>query len=975
MVDWLIVWGAAEAVGILVKPILEDLAKDSAKDYAKDFFKDCLKKVIRLPEKDVQKEAYGKALKEFLELVEQELENAGFQKVQIKQYIQPVQQFVNKEQVAAILGQAFESECRILDTKVLAQSWQTLNLPNLPPDFDWDLVCKLYIRKVKAIVQKSDALRPIFAAESQAAAAESLQELAGIAPEFDLGRYAEGLREQYGNLKLESLDTTGVYYNELKLWKIFVPQNVRECQEFLPQVYEIPKEHLRRLRERGELDEAAIAQVEMERYRQMYVEQPICPILEVVGDPKVPVGAFRETPLPPTVILGDPGSGKSTLLQYLALVWAERPVSQLPLYPIPLLVELRTYARDKQEKKCHDILSFIHSGNITCRLNQQQLHEKLKAGDAIALFDGIDEVFDPQLREGVVTDIHRFTNDYPHVRAIATSRWLGYKAQRLRDAGFRHFMLQDLEPEQIEDFIQRWHDLTFQEGLDKTRKRERLQKAIQDSKAIRELAGNPLLLTMMAILNRNQELPRDRSELYNQASRVLLHQWDVERNLIEQRLDPLTIDYRDKQAMLRKVAYHMQSSEKGLTGNIISAADLEKILTDYLKVLEVEQPRTVARLMINQLRTRNFILCYLGADSYAFVHRTFLEYFCAWEFVWQFKETQTLTIDQLTNEVFANHWQDETWHEVLYLICGMVETNISESILKYLLEQDDQPTEITSLIVISNCLSNVRNQSSIKHIIVSVVERLKNAIHEIDASEQRDKTGYNKLLKPLSEISQKDLSFLNFLKEHIQSRRTSFCPDLAIKLIIENFKNEPTVLEWIKSCLNSEHMSTRTSAIQGLLLGWHEDPEAIVHLKSYLENTNNDWWEKYVSIQLFPQFFKESPDTLIILKKYATFEEERYGWRLRSAAIKELKKYQKVDSDIFALFVDRALNDSFERQDNELGDNPRQVALEAIVEDYSDNPQTLTILYDRATNDPDEKVREFARQQLVKLEQSQTSGT
>lgn len=82
---------------------------------------------------------------------------------------------------------------------------------------------------------------------------------------FNLGRYAEGLREQYGNLKLESLDTTGVYYNELKLWKIFVPQNVRECQEFLPQVYEIPKEYLQRLRERGELDKAAIADADLGR--------------------------------------------------------------------------------------------------------------------------------------------------------------------------------------------------------------------------------------------------------------------------------------------------------------------------------------------------------------------------------------------------------------------------------------------------------------------------------------------------------------------------------------------------------------------------------------------------------------------------------------------------------------------------------------------------------------------------------------
>lgn len=376
-----------------------------------------------------------------------------------------------------------------------------------------------------------------------------------------MGRYAEGLREQYGNLKLESLDTTGVYYNELKLWKIFIPQNVRECQEFLPQVYEVPKDHIKRLREAGEEIEI-LSEEELERQRHRYINQQSQLVWEVIGDP---TAKPAKSPIQQVVILGDPGAGKSSLLQYIALIWAERSLRDLSLYPIPLLLELRIYARDKQAGKCEDILSFIHGGNITCRLNQQQLHERLRSGQAVALFDGIDEIFDPVLREEVVTDIHRFSNDYDQVQVIVTSRWLGYKAQRLRDAGFRHFMLQDLEIEQIQDFLERWHELTFTDQADKVRKWERLQRAIQDSKSIRELAGNPLLLTMMAILNRNQELPRDRPELYNQASRVLLHQWDGSRALIEDaRLDPKTIDYRDKQAMLRKVAYRMQSSEKGV---------------------------------------------------------------------------------------------------------------------------------------------------------------------------------------------------------------------------------------------------------------------------------------------------------------------------------------------------------------------------------------------------------------------------
>uniref|UniRef100_UPI003444A248 NACHT domain-containing protein n=1 Tax=Okeania sp. SIO2F4 TaxID=2607790 RepID=UPI003444A248 len=100
---------------------------------------------------------------------------------------------------------------------------------------------------------------------------------------------------------------------------------------------------------------------------------------------------------------------------------------------------------------------------------------------------------------------------------------------------------------------------------------------------------------------------------------------------------------------------------------------LEKIIRDYLKSVDINEPRTAARVLMEQLRSRNFILCFVGAEYYAFVHRTFLEYFCAWSFVWQFKETQNLGIDGLINDVFGKHWQDEKWHEVLRLIAGMID--------------------------------------------------------------------------------------------------------------------------------------------------------------------------------------------------------------------------------------------------------------------------------------------------------------
>jgi predicted NACHT family NTPase len=965
IIEWLVIWGVTEAAGILACTILGDLAKGAAEDYVKDFFKDCLKKVIRLPEKDVLKEAYGKALKEFLELIEEELKDAGYQEAIIKKYIPYLQRFIKREEVSAALGMAFNVECKAIDTALLVRVWKELNSPLLPESMNWDFLSKSYIRAVKKIVQNSDKLRPIFEVQTLDKIAEAVQEVAGIAPVFDLEKYAEGLREQYGNLKLESLDTTGVYYNELKLWKIFIPQNLRECQEFIPQVYELPKDRALLLQESGQLDALELAEAELENHRKRYVEQPIRGVFEVLGDPQE---LAKEVVAKYAVILGDPGSGKSTLLQYLALIWAERPVRDLPLYPLPLLLELRTYARDKQAGKCKDIVSFIHGGNITCRLNQQDLHEKLKNGDVIALFDGIDEVFDPALRDEVVTDIHRFTNEYPKVRSIATSRWLGYKAQRLRDAGFQHFMLQELNDEQMQEFVVRWHDLNFAEGADKERKRERLQKAIRESRSIKELAGNPLLLTMMAILNRNQELPRDRPELYNQASRVLLHQWDLENKLGLE--DPklkdwkITIDYKDKQAMLRKVAYHMQANEKGLSGNLISSIALENILTDYLRtILEKGEPRMVARLMIEQLRHRNFILCYLGADFYAFVHRTFLEYFCASEFVDSFEKQRTMTEDQLKTEVFGQHWHDEAWHEVLRLICGLVGAPVAIKMIEYLMQQDgeleilDGGKKFLNVFLSSDCLIEIRNSSLVKEIESIIESQLKKLIWYKFSTQNSIHFGVGqKAVEAITYLYKDSPQTLIFLKSALAKDKDYFVISRAvIKSLASHYKDDPDTLPLLKDhALNNQNAFVRMAAVQEIAKGWKDDADTLPLLKDRALN-DQDEYVRMAAVQEIAKGWKDESDTLPLLKDRALNDQHEY---VRRAAVQEIAKGWKDESDTLPLLKDRALNDQNEYV--------RRAAVQEIAKGWKDESDTLPLLKDRALNDQDGNVRSAAVQEIAK---------
>jgi NACHT domain len=947
MIDWLVVWGLTKATGLIVKPILEEFAKDTGKDFAKDFFKDALKKVIHLPEPNILKEAYGKALKEFLQLMEQELVNANCREEQIREYIQPLKQFVLREDVSAALGQAFELEYKSIDTRLLNQTWEELNSLLLPEDFDWELVSKLYVRAIKKIINDSEKLRSIHAVQAQIATAEEIRDLVGIAPEFNLRTYAEGLRERYGNLQLESLATDGAFYT-LKLEGVFVPQNVREYQENLSQMYELPKEHGQRLRDEGQLDEAEIVEAELEQKNQVYRSQVNQSILEIVTG---------TSPVKKAMILGDPGAGKSSLLQYLALDWANQPTRDLAVPPTPLLVELRTYARDRQAGTCKDILTFLHSGNITCRLDRQQLHDKLKAGQAIALFDGIDEVFDPALRDEVVTDIHRFTNDYPQVQVIATSRRFGYRVQRFRGAGFQHFMLQDLEDDQIEGFIQRWYDLTFPIGADKERKRDRLQKAIRESKSIRELAGNPLLLTMMAILNRHQELPRDRPELYNQASRVLLYQWDVERLLEDPQLKDwkISLDYKDKQGMLRKVAYHMQSSAKGLAGNIISATDLENILTEYLRgIIEKGEPRMVARRMIDQLRTRNFILCDLGDDSYAFVHRTFLEYFCAWEFIWQFKETQTLTSEQLKNEVFASHWQDESWHEVLRLISGMIDAKFVADMIDYLLAQqvdksiysqretlvqqrtrgrrtalnstrrkvlkrrNDEWIQMSNLLLAATCFAEVKNKQIIAHTSIQLMKRIQ---YEID----------NDCSCPIGVEMATAL----------------------ISLLATIWQENHDVLPYLKKCMTTSSIAIRRATIQSIAQNYPNCPDTLRLLRHHAKN-DKDPSIQSISSRILLKDFQENIDNLDTIE-YCKYDDDL---DIKSTSVKDSNQSEKDHSQSFDFLYSLA-------QGRSRGINFRQAALKAIIKNYPDRSEVLDLLLDRSKNDPDEKVRKFAKEQLV----------
>ena len=72
--------------------------------------------------------------------------------------------------------------------------------------------------------------------------------------------------------------------------------------------------------------------------------------------------------------------------------------------------------------------------------------------------------------------------------------------------------------DQIEEFVHRWYQRVYSINPDQVKPRTlRLLGAIDRSAATRDLAGNPMLLTILAVIGRRRDLPRERHRVFQHA--------------------------------------------------------------------------------------------------------------------------------------------------------------------------------------------------------------------------------------------------------------------------------------------------------------------------------------------------------------------------------------------------------------------------------------------------------------------------
>ena len=248
------------------------------------------------------------------------------------------------------------------------------------------------------------------------------------------------------------------------------------------------------------------------------------------------------------VILGDPGAGKTTLLRHFTASLALEPSQPwVPIFQsLPKLLRSDEFLLDPIGRRME-------------RLGQSG--ERLKAvlerlgreGRLLVLLDGLDEV-PRQQREEAEEILRGLADCWPASPLVVTSRPIGYRQPA---PGFLELTLLPLDDSRRREFLARW--LGRETGIpDPDRAAQAL--AALDSPELRELAGNPLYLTLMALLFEGGVAPdRNRTQLYDQVFGLLfegrhrgeprkpLEAQDTVRTVLRRLAYDMTVDHRDSE--------------------------------------------------------------------------------------------------------------------------------------------------------------------------------------------------------------------------------------------------------------------------------------------------------------------------------------------------------------------------------------------------------------------------------------------
>lgn len=342
------------------------------------------------------------------------------------------------------------------------------------------------------------------------------------------------------------------------------------------------------------------------------------------SDKTIPLGELSKQ-LDRTVLLGDPGGGKSTAANVLMYQHACDSSRRLPF-----LVILREYASDGGPSR--SIIGHIEHKLETfyqCEPPRGLIERLCLSGQAVIIFDGLDELIDTSRRIEVTEAVENFCLEFPLTRVLVTSRLVGYDQARLDTKQFSCYRLAGFSEKQVVEYVRKWfaqdEELSADDGQRWT------NSFIEESANVSDLRSNPLMLALMCILYQGEgSIPHNRPEVYEQCADLLFRKWDTRRRIsVELRASHLI------EPALRHLAYWL--FVRNVAQSAVTEAELVRETTSFLRGRGFEsedEAAEAAKQFVAFCRGRAWVFSDTGTTAvgeilYTFTHRTFLEYFAA----------------------------------------------------------------------------------------------------------------------------------------------------------------------------------------------------------------------------------------------------------------------------------------------------------------------------------------------------------
>lgn len=367
---------------------------------------------------------------------------------------------------------------------------------------------------------------------------------------------------------------------------------------------------------------------------------------------------------------GGPGTGKTLLLEYLTLVYSknnQRNISPKAPKLLPILIELRQIRKlitSDPSTSLPELITKFVKRTYPAKLNPKEtwFEQQLSLGKCLMMFDGLDEIINPQEHQIVSQWLDKHIMIYSKNLFIIASRPSGFIKFPLENISI-YLELQTYTHEQREQFLgnfywqqellhQAYQNLSKKDEEkikeDNLKKAKKINKVLKHNLPLNYMTSNPLLLTYVAFFTDQPSFPaKVKFRLYEQICQLLLKSRPEAKginNIYNLNKDQIYL-------LMQKLALELMIRHKT---QFTEEEGSEILSTPVKTILKAENPPTNSFFtdfwayivqITGLLRITSNII-------YEFIHLSFQEYLAAVEI------QQTNQEEILVNQVADSWWNN-----------------------------------------------------------------------------------------------------------------------------------------------------------------------------------------------------------------------------------------------------------------------------------------------------------------------------